>query len=65
VLEEQRLIRQIRRKGDRNAADALVRMYYDEIFRFVRRQSADEDAALDLTQDIFISMLRERKVDVA
>jgi RNA polymerase sigma-70 factor (ECF subfamily) len=58
VTEEQRLILKIQRNGDREAADCLVRLYYDEIFRFVRKQTADEETALDLTQNIFISMLR-------
>jgi RNA polymerase sigma-70 factor (ECF subfamily) len=58
VTEIERLIRKIRRNGDREAADRLVRMHYDEIFRFVRKQTASEDAAFDLTQDVFIGMLR-------
>jgi RNA polymerase sigma-70 factor (ECF subfamily) len=58
VTEEKRLIRKIRQSGDREAADRLVRLYYDEIFRFVRKQTANEDAAFDLTQEIFIGMLR-------
>lgn len=40
------------------AADQLVRHYYDDIYRFVRRQVANDDIALDLTQEVFISMLR-------
>ena len=55
---EQGLIRKIQNKGDRAAADALVRGYYDEIYRFMRRQIADGDTALDLTQEVFISVLR-------
>ena len=35
-----------------------MRMYYDEIYYFVVRQINDRDAAYDLTQEIFISMLR-------
>jgi RNA polymerase sigma-70 factor (ECF subfamily) len=58
VTDEQRLIKQIQRNGNRVAADSLIRLYYDEIFRFVRRQTASEDTAQELTQDIFISMLR-------
>lgn len=57
-LEERRLIQKIRRNGDRAAADALVRHYYDEIYGFVRKQIFDSNIALDLTQEIFISMLR-------
>lgn len=56
--QEQRLILKIQRKGDRKAADCLIRLYYDEIFRFIRKQTSDEETALDLTQNIFISMLR-------
>jgi RNA polymerase sigma-70 factor (ECF subfamily) len=57
-LDDARLIKLIRRNGQRAAADELVRRYYDEILGFVRRQIADADTAIDLTQEIFISMLR-------
>ncbi|QIB68552.1 RNA polymerase sigma factor [Aminipila butyrica] len=56
--DEQCLIRRIQKKGDRKAADCLVRLYYEEIFRFIRKQTFDEEIALDLTQSSFISMLR-------
>ena len=55
---ELRLIRKIQKNGDRAAADTLVRMYYDEIYRYTRRQTSDGEAALDLTQEIFISLLK-------
>ena len=55
---ELRLITKIRKDGDRAAADTLVRKYYDEIYRFMRKQTSDSDAALDLTQEVFISILR-------
>ncbi|SDS23301.1 RNA polymerase sigma-70 factor, ECF subfamily [Paenibacillaceae bacterium GAS479] len=57
-MDELRLIKKIRRSGDRAAADELVRRYYDEIHGFVRKQILNSDVALDLTQEIFISMLR-------
>jgi RNA polymerase sigma-70 factor (ECF subfamily) len=57
-LDELRLIRSIRRNGDRVAADELVRKYYDEIHGFVRKQVRSADNALDLTQEIFISVLK-------
>lgn len=57
-MSELRLIKQIRRTGDREAADRLVRHYYDDIYRFARKQVSNDDIALDLTQEIFISMLR-------
>jgi RNA polymerase sigma-70 factor (ECF subfamily) len=57
-LNELRLIKKIQRSGDRAAADELVRHYYDQIYVFVKKQLSQHDVALDLTQEIFISMLR-------
>lgn len=54
---EHKWIRAILRRGDRQAADALVRRYYDELFAFVYRQTGDREDALDLTQDIFVAVL--------
>jgi RNA polymerase sigma-70 factor (ECF subfamily) len=56
--EDIRLIRQIRRTGDRAAADSLVRKYFDEIYAYVFRQTSDRQTAMNLTQNIFISMLQ-------
>lgn len=55
---EQKWIRQIQRKGSREAADCLVRAYYDEIYRFVYRQVGNKEDAMDLTQNIFVAVLR-------
>lgn len=57
-MNELRLIKRIRKSGDRAAADRLVRLYYDEIHRFIRKQVPDGEIALDLTQEVFISALR-------
>ena len=57
-MDELRLIKKIQRNGDRAAADELVRHYYDEIYGFVRKQVSNADIALELTQEIFISMLK-------
>jgi RNA polymerase sigma factor (sigma-70 family) len=58
LYEEMRLIRRIQRTGSRAAADALIREYYDEIYIYVRKQTEDKHTAMDLTQNIFISMLQ-------
>jgi RNA polymerase sigma-70 factor (ECF subfamily) len=58
VFDELSLIRRVKRQGDRAAADELIRRYYDEIFRFAKRQTRDEQTALDVTQEIFIGFLR-------
>lgn len=56
--QEQKLIRAIVRRGSKQAADALVRIYYDEIYAYVYRQTGNREDALDLTQDCFIAALR-------
>lgn len=57
MSDELRLIRKVK-NGDLAAADTLIRNYYDEIFRFIRKQTPEEETALDLTQEIFISLLK-------
>ena len=57
LIDEIKLIKRIQKRGDRQAADALIRCYYDEIHRYVRKQTTNDNTALDLTQEIFISML--------
>ena len=52
------LIRRIQRQGDRQAAEELVSAYYREIYAFAYRQTGDVDAAMDLTQEIFIAALQ-------
>ena len=55
--DDLQLIRKIQ-KGSHTAADTLIRQYYDEIFRFIRKQTPEDETALDLTQEIFISLLK-------
>ncbi len=39
-------------------ADLLIGRYYDEIYIFAYKQTFDKELALDLTQEIFISVLK-------
>ena len=55
---EEQWIRDIQRKGSRTAADQLIRAHYDEIYRFVYRQTGHKEDAMDLTQSVFLAMLR-------
>lgn len=55
---EEQWIREIQRKGSRAAADQLIRAHYDEIYRFVYRQIGHKEDAMDLTQSIFLAVLR-------
>ena len=54
-------IRNIRLFGSKKDADFLIRSYYDEIYRYVSRQLSGDADTYDLTQEIFISMLRSIK----
>ncbi len=58
---EQRWIKKIQKSGSDEAANALVSYYYDEMFAFIYKQTLDRELALDVTQEIFISMLRSIK----
>ena len=51
-------VREIQRKGSRQAAGHLIGAYYDEIYRFVYRQVGHREDAMDLTQTIFLAVLR-------
>ncbi len=53
-LDELHLIKKIQQNGDRAVADD----YHDEIYGFMRKQVLNGDITLELTQDIFISMLK-------
>ena len=53
-----RLVRAVVRRGSHDAADALVRRHYDEVYRYCARQLRDGDGARDLTQDVFVAALR-------
>lgn len=57
-MNERFWIRKIQQKHDEKSADKLTRKYYKEIYIFVYKQTLDEQLALDLTQEIFIRMLR-------
>ena len=58
VDQEQKWIRAIQRRGSRQAAEQLVDAYYDEIYRLAYRQTGDREDAMDLTQNIFLAVLR-------
>ena len=56
--QEHKWIRAIVKRGSPKAADALVRAYYDDIYRFVYWQIGNREDALDVTQECLISALR-------
>ena len=58
MKQEDKWIRAIQRRGSRDAAEKLIQSYYDEIYRFIYRQVGHKEDAMDLTQSIFIAVLR-------
>ena len=56
--QEDKWIRAIQRHNSRDAAEKLIQSYYDEIYRFVYRQVGHKEDAMDLTQSVFIAVLR-------
>ena len=56
--QEQKWIRDIQRRNSRQAAERLIDAYYDEIYRFACRQTGNKEDAMDLTQNIFLAVLR-------
>mgnify|MGYP002605611546 CR=1 FL=1 len=54
-----RLIREIKKKNDRNSANELVSRYYDEIYVYAYKQLQEKELAMDMTQDIFIAVLMD------
>ncbi|KRG15688.1 RNA polymerase sigma-70 factor [Virgibacillus soli] len=58
MKQEQRWIKRIKRSGHHESANQLISKYYQEIYGFVYKQTLDADLSLDLTQEIFISVLQ-------
>ncbi|SEO43363.1 RNA polymerase sigma-70 factor, ECF subfamily [Amphibacillus marinus] len=55
---EAKLIKQIKKTGNKAAANELVSRHYYEIYRYVYKQTREQEQSLDLTQEIFIKMLQ-------
>ena len=58
MIRERKLIKKIKEKADKSAANELITMYYAEVYIYVFKQTEDKEMAMDLTQEIFISMLK-------
>ena len=58
ILDDDKLIRSIQKKADNAAADALIGKYYGEIYAYAYKQTSDKHTAMDLAQNIFVSMLK-------
>lgn len=61
MIKEERWIKKIKKHGSQDAANKLISYYYREIYSFVFKQTIDSELSLDLTQEIFISVLQSMK----
>lgn len=51
-------IKKIKRSASEEAANKLIAKYYKEMYAFIYKQTLDKELTLDLTQEIFISVLK-------
>jgi RNA polymerase sigma factor (sigma-70 family) len=54
---DQQLVEEIL-KGSASATEVLTRKYYKMVYAFVYRMTGDKDTSYDLTQEVFIKMIK-------
>ncbi|MBU5675067.1 RNA polymerase sigma factor [Alkaliphilus sp. MSJ-5] len=57
VIEDILLILKAR-SGNKNALNTLINKYYDNIYSYIVRKIGNEQIAADLTQDVFLKLVR-------
>lgn len=58
MTKQKKWIKLIQKKVDKNAANELIAHYYPSIYAYVYKQTLNKELSMDLTQEIFISMLQ-------
>ncbi len=58
MSEEQYWIKKIKRNSNHKAANRLITKYYREMYAFVYKQTLDIHLSEDLTQEVFIRVLK-------
>lgn len=56
--KEERFIRRLQKNNDKQAAEMLCRKYYPEIYAYLYCQFPDKETVMDITQEVFVSMLQ-------
>jgi RNA polymerase sigma-70 factor (ECF subfamily) len=56
--KQKQWIKQIKLKSNQVAANELIYRYYKEIYSYIYKQTLKKELSMDLTQEIFINMLR-------
>ncbi|MDO6658729.1 RNA polymerase sigma factor [Anaerobacillus sp. 1_MG-2023] len=58
MLTDQKLIKDIK-SGSQSAMDVLVKRHYKLVYSFMYRKTSNKSVAYDLTQEVFIKMLKK------
>ena len=56
-MNEDTLIKQIK-NGNKTLFEDLIKLYYDDVYRFIYYKTNNPDSSYDLTQETFIKMIR-------
>jgi len=56
-VQVKKWIKRITQRHDKKSANALISHYFDEIYGYVFKRVSSEEVAMDITQEIFVSML--------
>ncbi|MDO5291775.1 MAG: RNA polymerase sigma factor [bacterium] len=46
------------KNGNRNSLEQLVKIYYEDIYRYIYRKVSNEQIAMDLTQETFLKLTK-------
>lgn len=58
INKEIKLIKNIKKKSCKSCANELISKYYKEIYAYSYKQTLDKELSMDLTQEIFIGVLK-------
>jgi RNA polymerase sigma factor (sigma-70 family) len=58
INNELKLIDNIQKKRSREASNIIIKTYYKEIYMYIYKQLSDKELSLDITQEVFINMIK-------
>ncbi|MCL1697072.1 MULTISPECIES: RNA polymerase sigma factor [unclassified Lysinibacillus] len=61
-MSDDELIMEIQQHNSKAALDTLIRRYYHEIYSFIYRRLQSQELAYDLTQEVFVKMIKSIKL---
>jgi len=57
-MKSAKWIKRIKQGADQQSANRLIAHYFDEIYNYVYQRVNHEPTAMDVTQEVFVSMLQ-------